>query len=86
MNTGIIIGMVTSVVAILFNFLNLFGFKDFSTGTKEGIKIKHWRITYVVSWVIASMPFLGFIIEFCWFLQLLCSTKYRCTSKLFEEV
>lgn len=86
MNTGILIGMVASIAAILLNYLNLFGFRDFSTDTKDGIRIKHWRITYFVSWVIASMPFLGFIIEFCWTIQMIFHSGYRCTSNLFEKV
>lgn len=86
MNTGIIVGMVTVIVAILFNWLNLFCFKDFSTNTKDGEKIKHWRITYVISWVIATIPFVGCTFELLWTLHMCLTEEYKCTSKLFEKV
>ena len=86
MNTGIIVGMVTVIVAILLNWLNLFCFKDFSTNKKDGIKIKHWRITYVISWVIAAIPFVGCIFELLWTFHMCMTDEYKCTSKLFEKV
>lgn len=86
MNTGIIIGIAATIAAILLNILNLWGFKDFSTGTKEGIKVKHWFITYYASWLIAIWPWIGLTVEILWFLQQFYKPGYKCTSMLFKEI
>lgn len=87
MNTGIIFGMVTILVAILLNYLNLFCYRDYSNGTHEGEKEKHWLITYYVSWLIAMIPFAGLILElfYIWF-RWTFYPSHRCTSRLFQEI
>lgn len=86
MNTGIIIGIATVIVAMILNVINLWGFKYFSTGTKNGEKVPHWFITYYVSWLFAIWPFYGLAIELLWFIQQYCKPGYKCTSMLFKEI
>lgn len=78
--------MLTIVVSIFLNYLNLFCFRDYSNGTKEGTKVKHWRITYIFSWIIPLIPIIGLIFEAWWTIENVDFHKYKCTSYWFNKV
>ena len=78
MNIGIIIGLMTVVLALILNYLILFKFEDY------GKKVKHFTITYYWTWLISLVPFVGFIWMIVWFICY-CAAGFKCTSKLFEK-
>ena len=84
---GIFIGFLTIAISLFINYLILFKFvypcsRDFED-ILLGDKVKHWTITYYVSWIIALIPFVGFFIEVLWLSYYLYN--YRCNSILFRE-
>ena len=86
---GIFIGLLLILLAIILNYLILFKMEVSSSyniyGREKGEKIKHWNITYYISWVISIIPIFGFICMALWFFILVGVGDYKCTSKLFKE-
>ena len=77
---GIIIGIITIVIALVFNYINLYTMYD----RKE--KAKHWVISYYIGWVIAIIPIYGIIHQFIWFIVQLGPCEYECKSVFFKNV
>ena len=80
MNIGVIIGIITIFVALVFNYINLYTFYDC------GDRVKHWLISYYLGWVIALIPIYGIIHEFIWFIAQLGPCEYECKAKIFQNV
>ncbi len=80
MNIGIVIGLLTIMVALYLNYVNLYTFKD-----HNGDKVTHWLITYWLSWLIPFIPFIGLIIEIVWLISLYFINEYETSAKIFEE-
>lgn len=84
---GIIIGFILIGLAIIINYLNLFRFEytESWNGHQKGERVKHWTITYYVSWIFALIPFFGILFEAVWFVVQAGPCEYKCNSKLFKE-
>ena len=89
MNMGIFIGILLMVIALFINYLILFKLEYTEDKSwekiKKGDKVKHWLITYYLTWFIPFIPFVGFFIELVWFIIMVGPCEYRCTSKIFKE-
>lgn len=77
---GIVIGLITIFVALIFNYINLYTMYDC------GERVKHWVISYYLGWVIALIPIYGIIHEFIWFVVQLGPCDYDCKATIFKEV
>lgn len=80
MNIGIIIGLLTVVIALILNYLILFKFED-----DCGKKVTHFIVTYYWTWFLSLVPFIGMGSMITWFLVYVGPMEYRCTSILFKE-
>ena len=80
MNLGIILGILSIIIALILNYINLY------TTYEENNKVKHWIITYYITWLIALIPIFGIIFEVAWFAFQILVFEYDCKCFLFKEV
>lgn len=81
MDIGIIIGIITIIIALVFNYINLYTMYEYNNE-----RVKHWVISYYVSWIIALIPIYGIIHELIWFIVQLGICEYNCKAKIFQNV
>ena len=80
MNIGIIIGIITIIIALVFNYINLYTMYDYDE------RVKHWVISYYIGWLIALIPIYGIIHQLIWFLAQIGPCEYECKAKIFQNV
>ena len=77
---GIVIGIISIIVALILNYLNLYTMYDYDE------KVKHWVISYYLGWIIALIPVYGIIHELIWFIAQVGPCDYECKAIFFKEV
>lgn len=77
---GIVIGIISIIVALILNYINLYTMYDYDE------KVKHWVISYYLGWIIALIPVYGIIHELIWFIAQVGPCDYECKAIFFKEV
>lgn len=80
MNIGIVIGVLSVIIALVMNYMNLYTMYD---GNE---KVKHYLINYYIGWIIAIIPFAGLLYQIIWFSIQTFVLEYSCKSIFFREV
>lgn len=77
---NIFIGLLIWILPFVVNYFCLYKMVD-----AYGKPAKHYRITYIGSWFIASIPFIGIFYTALHIFYMVVECNYHCCSKLFDE-
>ena len=77
---GIAIVIITIIIALILNYINLFSMYNYDE------RVKHWLISYYITWIFAVIPIFGLIFDALWFFIQIGPMDYTCKSVFFKEV